>query len=367
MALAIASLGVAQESLASRNPAQTVGGYSGHRYVSQPATVAPGGGINSPIPLCETKRVLDELVESLVLSKKVEEWVDEALGTVMGLNKEDVAVSFIELCRESGGPPHLGSFQGDIPMFASGASKLVYAVALGHKLQQNNESLDGKMRSDLRAMVADGDAGATNRVVDAISGTQSGGELSGGDYRYFVKKRNYANWMFQSIGFQNFNVNQKVWIGDPSPRDLQLLGAKQNLNYANSNRMTSNQAAALLFLLNENAVISRKFSCDLKDDMTRQVTQVKRGTLAGIAAGLPHGSRMVSIQGYTKQDFNDIALVTLPSSKSYILAVMTRYNEYPTNFVPNISRIVSHRMMTKTGDDNIYDGGYLARPLAGTR
>jgi hypothetical protein len=366
MALAIASLGVAQETLASRNPVQTVGGYSAHRYVSEPATLPPGG-IDSPIPLCETKRVLDELVESMVLSKNVEAWVDEALGTVMTLNKEDVAVSFIELCRESNGPPHLGSFQGDIPMYASGASKVVYAIALGHKLQQNNGRVGGKMRSDLHAMLADGSAEATNRIVDAVSGTESGDELSGGDFRSFTKKRNYANWMFQCVGFQNFNVNQKMWVGDPSPRDLQLLGAKQNLNYVNSNRMTSNQAAALLFLLNENAVISSKFSCQLKDDMTRQVTQVKRGALSGIAAGLPHGSRMVGIQGYTKQDFNDIQLVTLPNARSYILAVMTRYNETPTNFVPNLSRIVSHRMMTKTGDDNIYDGGYLARPLAGTR
>ena len=286
MALAIASLGVAQETLASRNPVQTVGGYSAHRYVSEPATLPPGG-IDSPIPLCETKRILDELVESMVLSKNVEAWVDEALGTVMTLNKEDVAVSFIELCRESNGPPHLGSFQGDIPMYASGASKVVYAIALGHKLQQNNGRVGGKMRSDLHAMLADGSAEATNRIVDAVSGTESGDELSGGDFRSFTKKRNYANWMFQCVGFQNFNVNQKMWVGDPSPRDLQLLGAKQNLNYANSNRMTSNQAAALLFLLNENAVISSKFSCQLKDDMTRQVTQVKRGNLSGIAAGLP--------------------------------------------------------------------------------
>ena len=68
MALAIASLGVAQESLVSRNPVQTVGGYSAHRYVSEPATLPPAGGGDSVIPLCETKRVLDELVEEVYVT-----------------------------------------------------------------------------------------------------------------------------------------------------------------------------------------------------------------------------------------------------------------------------------------------------------
>ena len=365
MALAATSLVFAQETLVSKHPAHTVGNYSAYRYESQPA-VCPPGNIDSPIPLTESKRVLDELVESPVLSKKVEEWTNLALYSVSTLNKDDVAVSFMELCRESGGPPHFGHLYGNEPFYASSIAKLFYATALYNSLQQNNIAMGKALRKDVGLMLHEDDHDATNRIIDYITATESGPELGKAAFLKFAEKRAYPNNLFACIGFQNHNVIQKMWSCDPYGRDVQLLGQKLNANYENSNRVSSNHAMALMYLLREKAIVSPRTGCDILENIERSVEQKKIGPLQGIADGLPPGSKIWSMQGYTRQNFNEVALVTLPNHKQYILCVMTRYpGNYPTVFIPQLSKIVAHRMMTRTGDDTPSDGGLLARPRSG--
>jgi|GEM_PF-2457282 hypothetical protein len=365
LTLAAASLAVGQETQVSSNPAHTVGNYSAYRYESC-AAPCPPGDINAAIPLVESKRVLDELVESSFTSKNVEEWTNLALYAVKDLNKDDVAVTFVELCRESGGPPHFGHLYGNEPFYASSVAKLFWATALYNTLAQNNLELSLPLRKDVGAMLHLDDHDATNRVVDFVTATESGAELPKADFFAFAKKRGYTNWMFRCIGFQNFNVNQKMWPCDPFGRDLQLLGLRLNQNFENSNRVTSNHAAALMYLLRENAIASQRASCDIMQNIERSVPQKKIGNLQGIADGLPPGSKLWSMQGYTASNFNEVALVTLPNHKQYILSVMTRYpGTYPTTFIMELSRIVAHRQMTRTGDDTPSDGGLLARPRSG--
>jgi hypothetical protein len=127
------------------------------------------------------------------------------------------------------------------------------------------------------------------------------------------------------------------------------------LNYENSNRVTANQAAALMYLVENEAVVSHCASQAMKSYMFKPVEQAKIGTLQGIAAGLPAGSKMIGIKGFTRQNFNEVAAVSLPNGKKYVLSVLTRYDERPNMFVTQLSRIVAHRNMTKTGDDDLSD------------
>ncbi len=362
--LAIAALACAQETQVSKHPVHTVGGYSAHRYESQPRSCPPGG-FEAAIPLVESKRIVDELVEAPSMSRVVENVTDEALYSVTGLNKEDVYVSLLEVCRESGGPPHFGHLNGNEPVYASGIANLFYATSLYFKVQQTGAGMSKTMRKNIGAMLHEGDYAAANWVVDYVSGTRSGDALPKPEFMEFAKKRSYTNWLFSCVGFQNFNVMQKLITGDPEGRDLQLLGQKLNMNYENSNRLTSNHAMALMYLLTQDAVVSKKASCEIKENIVRSVEQKKIGTLQGIAAGLPVGSKIWSVQGYTRQNFNEVAFVILPNNKAYVLSVMTRYKDYPTFFVPQLSRIFAHRYMTKTGDDTPMDGSLNVRTRAG--
>ena len=124
------------------------------------------------------------------------------------------------------------------------------------------------------------------------------------------------------------------------------------MNYENSNRMTSNQAAGLFYLLANDALVSPFASQALKAYMHHPLEQKKIGPLAGIADGLPVGAEIVTLNGYTVRNYHEAALIKLPNGRQYVLSVMTKYNNYPTVFIPLLSRTIAFRMMTSTGDED---------------
>jgi hypothetical protein len=364
MFLAITATGLTQESKVREHPFGTEGAYSAFRYTADPAVCPPGGG-DSVIPLSETRRILCEVAESPLMSKKVEEWVDLALAQVEDLNKEDVAVTYLEVCRENNGPPHFGHLHGNEMMYASSVAKMFQVTALYWTLQENGLPVTKALNDDVIAALHDNNHAAANRLFDYMTNTKSGPPLGYPEFCKFAAKRDYVNWFFTNVGFVNFNLNQKMYPLPPSPRDLQLLGDKLILNYENSNRVTTNQAAALMYLIDQEAIVSHCASLALKSYMYRPLEQEKLRPLQGVAWGLPVGAKIVNMEGYTDANYHDISLVTLPNHKQYVLAVMTKYRNYPSMFIPLLSRIVAHRQMVKTGDDNELDDYLQGRPRSG--
>lgn len=363
LSLLVTTAALSQETQVREHPTGTSSNFSAYRYDHRPY-VEPPGCINSRIPLCETRSKLNDIVESPILSKRVTNWVEEVLPGMQGLNSEDVFVTYMEISRDNMGPPHFGHYNGNDMQYASSFAKAFYATALYYELQQEKIKMTDALRGDVKEMLHHNDNAAANRVMDYLTGTSSGPALGYPEFCQFAKKRDYVNWMFVNVGFENFNINQKVWTESPSPRDLQLLDEKYPLNYSNSNRVTTNQMAALLYLIDQECIISHQACQDLKAYMFRPLEQEKIGPLPGIANELPVGSKMVSIKGYTAHNYSDAAVITLPNHQHYVLVVMTKYNDNPTLFIPMLSKIVAKRMMTKTGDDEPND--YLhARPLTG--
>ncbi|MCX7626074.1 MAG: class A beta-lactamase-related serine hydrolase [Candidatus Sumerlaeaceae bacterium] len=358
----IANLIFAQETLVPQNawPVRSCESAWAYRPLVH---LCPPGDKKAAIPIEESRRVLCEVMGSPLLSKAVEEWVDLGLGACHGLNKEDVAVSYLLISRENHGAPHLGHFRGEESAYPSSVAKLFYAVA-AYKKMQDRCLRDSKIEADITAMLRDDDHEAANRVVDFISGTESGEELSGGDFKAFARKRHWANRYFEKLGFEGINVSQKFWTDTPSPRDLQLLGEKLPRNYVNSNQISANQAAQLLYLVYADAIVSKEACEKIKKAIERRVDQAKLGALQGIAAGLPSGSKMWSVKGFTYQDFNEVALVALPNGQVYVLSVFTRYPDHVKNFSTQVSRIVANRAMIHTADDD-YNNAYLLSPRAG--
>lgn len=327
--------------------------------------VCPPGDEKAAIPIEESRRVLHEILESPLLSRSVEEWTDLGLGACHGLNKEDVAVSCLLISRENHGAPHFGHFRGDEAMYPSSIAKLFYAVA-AYKKMQDRCIRDSKIESDITAMLRDDDHKAANRVVDFVSGTESGDELSGGDFRSFERKRQWVNRYFEKIGFEGINVSQKFWTEKPTGRDLQLLGRKLPRNYENSNRLTANQAAQLLYLIYADAIVSKEACEKIKKAIERRVDQEKISPLQGIASGLPSGAKLWSVKGFTHQDFNEVGLVALPNGQVYVLSVFTRYADHVKNFSTQVSRVAAHRAMVHTADDD-FNSAYVAAPRSGEK
>lgn len=330
-------------------------------------TIVPTAFI--PTPIQQSRAMLCSLNRSENMDKWLNELVNEALAGQRLINKEDVFVSFIDLCPQpknlfgdSPGPV-LASVHGDEMQFASGLAKLVWAVTAYKYLQDDCSDMTPALQEDIMRMLRDGDNAATHRIVDFVSGTESGPALPYPELCDFSKRRDYANWYLTNLGFKDFNVNQKPTTANAAGRDLQLLGRKLPLNFENSNRLTSNQVAGLFYLLDQEALVSPGASNAMKAYMFRPLEQQKLRALPGIASGLPVGSKLVSLNGYTVRNYADAGIITLPSGQHYVLSIMSKYSDYTTSFIPLLSRMIAFRMQTNTADEDV-DQYLFIPPLA---
>ena len=267
------------------------------------------------LPASYSHSLLCSLRRSVRIDKMLNEIVNQTLSEVRTLNKEDVAVSLIEICPDDGCNAAIGSVNGEVMRYASGLASVPYVAALYSAKGRSGGKLSAAMKADIMASLRDNNLVASNNLIDYIR-AMKGGE--------------YANWYLSSIGMQDFNVNQHYVTGDPVDGDAVRLGRKLEMNYENSNRMTSDQAAGLFYLLAHDALVSPGASQAMKAYMHHPLEQRKIGPLSGIADGLPVGSEIITANGYTVRNYNEAALVTLPNGKMYVLSVMTKYNGYPT-------------------------------------
>lgn len=291
----------------------------------------------APISAAHTRGALDGLVNSVELNKWVNEITDLAIASSGKIRKDDVSVTYIELSDSVCSPALLGDVNGEEMRYASGIANLYYAATFLKHKGKSAGNLSTNDKNYLYSALHNGSLAAANQIVE---GVRANGGVSA------------VNKFFNSIGFTKFNVKQRFMTGDPTDEDLRLLGRKLNVNYENSNRVTSNQTAAAFYLLSQNALVSPGVSADLKELMFHPLEQKQNGPLQGIAAGLPIGSKIITVNGYTVRNYHETALVHLPNGKSYILSIMTGYEGYPTIFIPQVSRIIANRVMTKTGSDD---------------
>lgn len=358
------SVAGAQEAMAPAHPQATVSPVSAIRYEAK-TPVSPVFGDNTPISFSSSRRLVGDLRESTELSKIVEEETNLALACSGTIAKEDVAVTLLEVTPCLGGSPRFGHLHGNDPRYASGVARVVWAAALFRALQERAIDVNPRLEADIIKMLHDGDTKASGRIIDFVTGTRSGASLGYScQFAKFATKRDFANYVLSNLGFVRFNVNQKLSTSIPSGRDAQLLGRKLPLNYENSNRLTSNQAAALMYLVDQEVLVSRCASRAIKAYLFAPLEQRKVDVLAGSSAGVPVGSQVVTVNGYTSRNNHDVSKIVLPNGKQYVLAVFTKYRSNPTTFATLLSRQISNRFLTATGDDDIND--YLNIPaLAG--
>jgi hypothetical protein len=297
---------------------------------SRPAIV----NVSNTIPPAYSNQLLCNLRRSDRIDRMLNDIVNQTLSSVRTINKEDVAVSLIELCPDDGGPAAIGHVNGDHMLYASGLARLPYAAAL---YNANGGNLPASTEAAVKASLRDGDFDAANSIAERLR-ARKGGEG--------------ANYFLATLGMEDFNVNQRFITSDPEGADAARLGRKLHMNYENSNRMTSNQAAGLFYLLAHDALVSPYASQALKAYMHHPLEQKKIGPLAGIADGLPVGAEIITLNGFTVRNYHEAALVKLPNGKRYVLSVMTKYNNYPTVFTPLLSRTIAFRMMTSTGSED---------------
>jgi beta-lactamase class A len=279
------------------------------------------------------------------------------------LNREQIALTWLVYDRpipvNTGGaitadelwkyPLRGFNYRGDERIYPASIAKLFYLLAMHEWLQQGMAEPSAELDRAMRDMIVDSSNDATSLVVDTLTGTTSGPELSSGPFTTWKAQRNLINRYYQSLGWSELdqiNVNQKTWGDGPYGRERMFVGEMRE----NRNMLTTNAVARLMHSIVGGAAVSSDRSSQMMQLLQRDLN------LAGVAphsgeenqvnsflgAGLPSGSQIWSKAGWTSQVRHDAAYIELPDRQPYLLIVFTEgtANSQNRHILPFISDLL---------------------------
>ncbi|MFP5272106.1 serine hydrolase [Coleofasciculus sp.] len=247
------------------------------------------------------------------------------------------------------------SYRGVERIYPADLVALFYLVAIQEWLETSMVGQSDELNRGIQNMIVDSSHDALSLVVDVLSGTTSGPELTPGPLETWKLQRNIVNRYFQSLGWQDLesiNVNQKTWSDGPYGRERRFMGTLME----NRNMLTTNATARLLHSIVGGVAVSGVRSqlmmsllkrslnpATLQDNPHNQIT----GFLGG---GLPPEAQLWSKSGYSTPMRHDAAYIEIPSILPYLLVVFTESKTHSQNqdLLPFISQKVVNAMSILT-------------------
>jgi predicted amidohydrolase YtcJ/beta-lactamase class A len=283
-------------------------------------------------PAFQRSETLDKLVNDAAASA-----VDRfAAG---GLTRDKIALTILDITdREK---PAWASYRGEEPTYPASVVKLFYLVAAEHQLESGALARSPELERALHDMIVDSSNDATHFVVDMLTGTTAGPELSGAALGEWTERRNWMNRYFSGLGYQGINVNQKTWCEGPYGRERQGVGA----NFENRNKLTTSAVARLWYEIVTGRAASSTGTREMlgllhRDPFVKPEDPDDQAT-AYAGKSLPPGSQYYSKAGWTSTTRHDTSYIRLPNGAEYILAVFTVDNSKQAEIIPFVSQLVA--------------------------
>lgn len=225
--------------------------------------------------------------------------------------------------------------RGDAPFYPASVVKLYFMVETFHQHKEN----DPDVPRALKEMIVESDNDATAYIIDTISGTASGPELSGWSLRRFINKRRVVNHYLNPMGY-DISAMAKPWSFGPYGRDVQLMGGAGR---PNRNRATANSFASMILWILRKRAVSVQASEAMLALMERPLSPPRKSenqVSEFIGAGLPAGSKLWAKAGWTSEVRHDAAYVELPTGRKWVLVILTRGTADDVTLIPAITKIV---------------------------
>ena len=313
-------------------------GFIGLQISSRPKLPSLTGIIQSeklqrqekPIKLSYNVKKKLEFQKSRQLKKIVNDIVNLAISK--GLPTETLSISLIDLKSKT-----YAGYQDRMPRFPASVSKLFWMVALYANFEEKILARDVVLsdplcQTDLCKMIQKSDNESASRILDRITDTTSGSQLSQEEYVTWINKRSKVNTFFQKAGYDNININQKNFpipylkLDEPRGRDLQMRGDNR---IPIRNQMTTEQSARLMYEIFTGQAVSPNASTSmqhlLKRDLRPEVyTQEQYNSVEGfLGESLPLDQiYFASKVGWTLASRQEVAYITTNDGKvAYILAI----------------------------------------------
>jgi hypothetical protein len=241
------------------------------------------------------------------------------------------------------------TYRGVERIYPASVVKLFYLVAVNEWLEKGMISTSKELERAMRDMIVDSSNDATSLVIDILSGTTSGPELSPGPFETWKQQRNIVNRYYQSLGWsdmETINVCQKTWCDGPYGRERAFVGELLD----NRNMLTTNATARLLHSIVGGVAVSSGRSQAIMTLIKRSLQpddlpkDVEEDQVTGFLGGaLPEEAQIWSKAGWTSQVRHDAAYVEIPDKRPYLLVVFTdgKANAKNQAILPFVSQLVA--------------------------
>ncbi len=245
------------------------------------------------------------------------------------------------------------SYRGDDRIYPASIIKIFYLVAVYEWLEKAMIQKSSELERAIHDMIVDSSNDATSLVVDILTGTTSGPELSNGPFETWKQQRNFVNRYYQSLGWPELaqiNINQKTWNDGPYGRERIFLGELME----NRNMLTTNATARLLHSIIGGVAVSSAASQAMMALMQRSLkpedlTANTQNQVTGfLGESLPVMAKLWSKAAFSSQVRHDAAYIELPDVSPYLLIVFTegKVNSQNPSILPFVSQKIIEAVMS---------------------
>lgn len=248
---------------------------------------------------------------------------------------DELALTLVDVSQPD--RPAYASVRGDVPIYPASVIKLFYLAAAHHWLETGKLADTAELRRALRDMIVDSSNDATHYVIDLLTGTTSGPELSDDAIKVWFEQRNAVNRYFAGLGYPGINANKKPWGDGPYGRETQatrLFEQKRNM-------LTTEATARLLVEIATGRCVTAARCAEMMTLLSRTPSGPDADEQARFTGpALPPGSKLWSKAGWTSQTRHDAAYIELPGGPKFVLVCFTTNHAKETRIIHTIARTV---------------------------
>ena len=276
----------------------------------------------------------------------LQELVNEAARTALTrfadqkLTQEQLSITLIDLRDPQ--HPVTASFRGNERIYPASVVKLFYLGAVHRWLEDKKIQETDELKRAVRDMIVDSSNEATQYVVDVLTQTTGGFELSPKEMEEWQYKRNAVNRYYAALGYTNINTNQKTFCEDAYGRERVSRGPKGE----NRNKLTTDAVARLLSEIATGRAVNAARSAQMMELLKRDYTGTSKDNddqghgFTGIALQGITGVKLWSKAGWTSTTRHDAAYIELPNGAKFVLVTFTTDHANEREIIPTVARIV---------------------------
>lgn len=214
-------------------------------------------------------------------------------------------------------------------------------TALHRWLEDGKLKITPELERGLRDMIVVSSNDATQYIVDVLTGTSGGAELTEKEFKVYANKRNAVNRYFQSLGYSNINTNQKTYCEDAYGREQQFRDGGKNRNM-----LTTDATARLLAEIVLGKAVTPERSKQMMDLMKRDFAgksddaddQAHGFTAIALNDLKMTDAKLWSKAGWTSKTRHDAAYIETPAGLKFVLVVFTENMANERDIIPTIAR-----------------------------